>query len=131
MTSSRVLPAPGLLIVLVAGALLACQPSGSTPEPASGGPAAAEDDARLEALLDNALRRFGESTTDESRRSARELLSAIVAEARSSAGCESCTELTVLERMLDLPPSDQLSFEQAARFAVADIGREELYEERS
>jgi hypothetical protein len=115
----------------LAAALLGCLPAGTGSEVPSVGQTLPSADARFGMLLDEALGRFGEPTTDESRATAREVLSAALAEARESGGCESCTELTIVEQMLELPAPSDASFEEAARFAVAAILSEELYEERS
>lgn len=126
--------ASGLVSVLVLAA--ACQsptgapggPAGSHPtEPEVSATAGATD--HLEDQLTAALAKYGEPVTDAGRDQALNLLADLVT---ANGDCEACGPSTILARMIELPASEgELSFEDAARFAISQLLREQLYEDRS
>ena len=95
----------------------------------SGEPGATSSAAVLDERLAEALAKYGEPQTNERLAEARSFLRVL----RTGAdACETCSELAVLERMLLLPADKgEITFEEAANFAVIQLVREELFEERS
>ncbi len=124
----------GLACVLTLAA--ACQsPTGAPGGPAGSHPTELEVSAtagasdHLEDRLTAALTKYGEPVTDAGRDQALNLLADLVT---ANGDCETCGLSTILALMLELPASEgELSFEDAARFAISQLLREELYEDRS
>ncbi len=129
--------ASGLVSFLVPAA--ACQsptgqpggpvgPIGTQPSDAGASATAGASD-QLEDRLTAALTKYGEPVTDAGRDQALNLLADLVT---ANGSCEACGPSTILARMLELPASEgELSFEDAARFAISQLLREQLYEDRS
>lgn len=124
------------LAVLYLGTALAvsaCQSSGNAPATSEALPPASattSDVAEVDRRLVEVLERYGEPAGDARRDEALMFLR----ELTTDSDCPVCDQLMILERMLELAPGDEdavLSFENAARFAAAEIIRNRLNEDRS